>query len=387
MRPHRPSLLLATVLSLGLTTLPAYAATAGRADPTRPAEVTTAPRPAKPAGLKVRVIARGLDHPWEVQPLPGRRLLVTERERLRLTVVHKRRTRPVAMDTSGFVSSGEIGLMGLEVDPDFARNRTVYLCHGFRSPDGSRDIRVTSWQLTADYASAAQVGTLVTGLPLGPRHGGCRLLILRDGSLLVGTGDAAQPSAPRDLGNLGGKTLRVDRTTGAPAPGNPFPGSPVYTFGHRNVQGLAERRDGSLWAVEQGTDRDDEVNRLVAGGDYGWHPVPGYDEDRPMTDQDLPGDQVGAAWSSGFPTLAISGGTFVPRQGWGRLGGTLAVAALKASRLVFLKLTKEGRVRSVKARVKGHGRLRTVSVTPRGHLLVPTDNGGGRDVILRVRRR
>ena len=80
----------------------------------------------------------------------------------------------------------------------------------------------------------------------------------------------------------------------------------MFTYGHRNVQGLAQRRDGTLWSVEHGSYRDDEVNLLRPGGDYGWNPVPGYNESVPMTDQSLPGRQVGARWRSGDPTLATS---------------------------------------------------------------------------------
>ena len=105
---------------------------------------------------------------------------------------------------------------------------------------------------------------------------------------------------PRNLNSLGGKTLRLNRFTGAPWPTNPFVGSSsrtaryVLTYGHRNVQGLAQRPDGTVWSAEHGPDRDDEVNRLVTGGDYGWHPVPGYNQNVPMTDQSLPGTQVGS---------------------------------------------------------------------------------------------
>ena len=189
---------------------------------------------------------------------------------------------------------------------------------------------------------------LLKGLPTtSGRHGGCRLLIDEDGSLIVGTGDAAVGTNPRDLDSLGGKTLRLNRVTGAPWPSNPYAGAStnrryVHTYGHRNVQGLAERADGSLWSVEHGSYRDDEVNLLVNGGDYGWHPVPGYNESVPMTDQGLPGTQVDAKWSSGDPTVATSGGTFVYGSQWGAYDGALAVACLKASRVLFLTFDASG---------------------------------------------
>jgi glucose/arabinose dehydrogenase len=210
--------------------------------------------------------------------------------------------------------------------------------------------------------------------------------------MLVGTGDAATGTNPEDLHSLGGKTLRLDRRTGKPWPTNPFVHAAnrnkryLHTYGHRNVQGLAQRRDGSLWSVEQGTDRDDEVNKLVNGGDYGYNPVPGYNESVPMTDQSLPGHQVEARWSSGNPTLATSGGTFVQGRKWGALNGALAVAALKASRIVFLTFDKAGHLTRTRApqALQQYGRLRSVTVAPNHDLLITTDNGSGNDVILRV---
>ena len=131
----------------------------------------------------------------------------------------------------------------------------------------------------------------MSGFPTSSgRHGGCRLLLTRGGALLVGTGDAAQGRNPRNLRSLGGKTLRLDRMTGRPPPATPSRNADsrrkryVFTYGHRNVQGLAQRRDGTLWSVEHGSFRDDEVNLLRGGGDHGWNPVPGYDESVPMTD-------------------------------------------------------------------------------------------------------
>ena len=120
-----------------------------------------------------------------------------------------------------------------------------------------------------------------------------------DGSLLVGTGDAAEGTNPENLDSLGGKTLRLDRFTGGAVAEQPVrrasgPRRYVHTYGHRNVQGVAERADGTLWNIEQGTYRDDEVNLLVNGGDYGYNPVPGYNESVPMTDQSLPGKQIKA---------------------------------------------------------------------------------------------
>jgi glucose/arabinose dehydrogenase len=211
--------------------------------------------------------------------------------------------------------------------------------------------------------------------------------------LVVGTGDAAVGTNPRDLRSLGGKTLRLDPLTGKPWPDNPFVDARnkkkryLLTYGHRNVKGLAQRRGGTIWSVEHGPSRDDEVNRLRAGGDYGWNPVPGYNEQVPMTDQSLPGRQIAARWSSGSPTLATSGATWVYGDQWGRLEGTLAVAALKASRVVFMKFDDRGRLKWTRApqRLRQLGRLRSLTSTPSGALLLTTDNDGGDDAVLRVK--
>jgi glucose/arabinose dehydrogenase len=250
-----------------------------------------------------------------------------------------------------------------------------------------------AWRLSRDERRATLVRPLLTGLPsTSGRHGGCRLLIATNGALFVGTGDAVTGTSPRNLSSLGGKTLRLNRFTGAPWPRNPFITSSsrnaryVLTFGHRNVQGLAQRADGSVWAVEHGPDRDDEVNRLITGRDYGWNPVPGYNEKVPMTDQTLPGTQIPARWRSGFPTLATSGGTWVSGSRWGLYNGMLAVAALKTQRLIFMRFDAAGKFRylTVPPVLMQYGRLRSVTQLSGGDLLVTTSNGASKDSVLRV---
>jgi glucose/arabinose dehydrogenase len=128
------------------------------------------------------------------------------------------------------------------------------------------------------------------------------------------------------------------------------------------------------------------VNLLVNGGDYGYNPVPGYNESVPMTDQSLPGKQIKAKWRSGNPTLATSGGSFVNGAKWGALNGALAVACLKASRVLFLSFNAKGKLLRVRQPrdLRQYGRIRQVSSSQNGDLLITTDNGGGSDVILRV---
>jgi len=367
------------------TTLTATAATTdARADPaTRAAAI---PR------LRVRTEVGGLDIPWDVKVLPGGTRLVSERDRARLSTYAGARQTTLDFPSDRIWVSGETGLMSLEVDPRFEQNRRFYTCSGWEKSGGGHDVRVNAWRLSQDGSTARRTEALISGFPTtSGRHGGCRLLIAASGALVVGTGDAAQGRNPRNLKSLGGKTLRLDRFTGKPWRSNPFrrAGSSnkryVLTYGHRNVQGLAQRGNGTLWSVEHGSYRDDEVNLLRAGGDYGWHPVPGYDESVPMTDQSLPGRQRGARWSSGDPTRATSGAAWVRGDRWGRYEGTLAVAALGSQRMIFMKFDRAGKLRWTRTPQALRGlRLRSVTRTPGHALLVTTSDGGGGDKVLRI---
>ena len=341
--------------------------------------------------LQARQQVTGLSNPWDVQPIGSGRLLITERDTGRLLLRANRNTRQVQFPTNRVWVSGETGLMSMEVDPDFGTNHRFYTCQGWLKPGGGHDVRVIAWRLNDAGTRARLVETLLSGFPTSTgRHGGCRLLILASGALLVGTGDAAEGRNPRNLRSLGGKTLRMNRMTGRPWPGNPFIRSAnrrkryIHTFGHRIFQGLAQRRDGWLWNAGHGPGIEDEVNKLFNGADYGWHPVPGYNESVPMTDHSLPGRQISARWHSG-PTPATSGAAFVRGSKCGAHQGSLAVACLQGSRVIFMKFDSTGRLKWTRAprALRQFGRLRSVTVAPNNDLLITSDNDTG-DAIIRV---
>jgi len=343
--------------------------------------------------LRVTTIARNLTNPWDVRSVGEGRLLFTQRDSATLTLIRANGDRRgVGFPSRRVWVSGETGLMGLAVDRNFAENRRIYTCQGWKLPGGEHDIRVIAWKLDPGLTAVGRPDVLVKGLPTtSGRHGGCRLLIMQNGALLVGTGDAATNKNPQSLRSLGGKTLRLDPATGRPWRTNPWRHAKnlkkryVFTYGHRNVQGLAQRRDGSLWSVEHGSFRDDEVNLLGPGRNFGWDPnYPA--ETTPMTDFSLPGKQWAAKWRSGNPTIATSGAAFVKGRGWGSFLGTLAVGCLAGQQLRFIKFDANGDLRWSRApeRLRDFGRLRGVTAY-KGSLLVTTSNGGGNDKILRVR--
>ena len=343
------------------------------------------PEPAgeAPAGapeLQVEVVTDGLQNPWDVVQAPDGTLLVDERAGGLTAVLPDGTVREVRADFGDLFADGETGLMGLALDPSFDADRRLYSCQGDR--DGS--IQVVAWTVAPDWSSATRTADpLVDGLPLNEaigRHGGCRLQFAPDGALLVGTGDTAEGSLPQDPDSLGGKVLRVDAATGAVE---------VWTLGHRNVQGLAVRPgSGQVFSVEHGPDRDDEVNLLRDGGNYGWDPDGdggAYDESVPMTDPDIPG-AVPAVWSSGVPTLATSGATFLDGAQWGEYDGLLVIGLLKAQGVLALRLDDAGEVTEefLVPELDGtQGRIRALRQGVDGALYATTDNGAD-DRLLRI---
>ena len=336
--------------------------------------------------LSVHEFVSGLSIPWGLAFAPDGTMLFTQKSGLLRARLTDGTIRPVTADFHDLFVSGETGLMAIVVDPDFVTNRRFYTCQGHTGTE----VQVIAWTIDAAYAAASRADDpLVGGLPSRGRHGGCRLRFGPQGYLWIATGDAAIGTNPQDLSSLGGKVLRVDATTGTGAPTNPFPSSPlIYTYGHRNIQGLALRPGtDQMWSVEHGPSRDDEINLLVSGGNYGWDPAPGYDESVPMTDRVEFPDAVEAKWSSGDGTLATSGGIFLEGDEWRRWEGRLAVASLRDMTLRVFEFAADGTLLSevIVDSLKGtYGRLRTPMLGPDGALYVSTSNGGSRDKILRV---
>nr|WP_232017198.1 PQQ-dependent sugar dehydrogenase [Gordonia insulae] len=358
--------------------------------------------------LAVSTVASGLDHPWDIVVAPDGVILTGERVGKFVAVMPGGERRTVRADLSRIFATKEAGLMGLALDPRFAQTRRVYSCQAETTggsaaivpgsaanlplpwPNTGQVINVVSWRVSGDWTNMVRERTVLTGIPVNSsgRHAGCGLTAAPDGSLWIGTGDNAIPTNPQSRNSLGGKVLHIN-ANGTPAAGNPYPGSPIYTLGHRNVQGVAVTQGGRVYAIEQGTSTDDELNLLRAGANYGYKPDRApfiYDESVPMTDPVRVPGAVGAVWKSGSPTIATPALQFLPSSGWGSLGGSVAISAQKGKHLVFVTLNGAGNatVRTTDALQDTYGRLRALALDRDGSLLVSTDNGGS-DRILRVR--
>ncbi|MET7964258.1 PQQ-dependent sugar dehydrogenase [Micromonospora zamorensis] len=297
------------------------------------------------------VVATGLEAPWGLGFLPDGSALVAQRNQG--TVLRVRPGQPTVQVAriAGVVGGGEGGLLGLAVSPRYRLDRWVYVCFTTAS-----DIRIARFRLNAPQRQQV----IFSGPVRASIHNGGRIAFGPDGMLYVGVGDAGVQAFAQNLASRNGKILRIRPNGGVPA-GNPFPGSPVFSYGHRNVQGLAWDAQGRLFATEFGQATWDEVNRIVPGGNYGWPVVEG-----PSSDPRFRAPVV--VWP---PAQASpSGATFA--------GGTLFVAALRGARLWAVPISPAGTVGTPSAELVGaYGRLRTVEVAPDGSLWVATSNRDG----------
>lgn len=352
--------------------------------------------PAGPAAptIALEIVTTGLTKPWDIAFTSHGVAFFTERGGDISALVDREKH---VMHRPGDVRvNSEGGMLGLAVDPQF-HDGMPYLYTCFASTLGAgggaaADVRVVRWRF--GFSGLTDRTDIVTGMPYSSgRHSGCRPRFGPDGNLWITTGDAAIGTTPQDLTSLGGKVLRVDRN-GSPAAGNPdltaldpSARGEIYSYGHRNPQGIAFRPNTNVaYSVEHGPGTDDEVNRLVKGMNAGWNPVPGYNESVPMTDVTLPGNVVGPVWASRSPTIAPSGGDFLRWAKWEGWSGALVVAVLKGRQLRVLFLNGAGDVTAETTLLTELGRrIRSVVHNPtNGDLYITTDDDGGDGQIWRL---
>jgi glucose/arabinose dehydrogenase len=340
------------------TAVPPLSVTSPTAVPSTPATLTT--QPAAVTSVTVTgTIATGLTTPWGVGFLPDGTALVTERDTGRLLAISPGDAPAVRTvgSVDGVVPNGEGGLLGLAVSPDFGTDRTVYVYYTAAS-----DNRIAALTLDAGATAIAGQQVILSGIPSAAVHNGGRLLAAPDGSLFVGTGDATVKADAQSLDSLGGKILHISGD-GSAAPGNPFPQAPlVYSYGHRNVQGLAFDDQGPLWASEFGQNAYDELNLIRPGGNYGWPDVEGPSDDSRF----VPPYRY-------WPTSDAS------PSGLAIVGDTALMATLRGQRLWLIPLGGAGGSAEPVATLAGeYGRLRTVLPAPDGSVWLTTSNTDGR---------
>lgn len=355
------------VLTLGATTACAEESADPVPSTTQPTDLPSEPTPSEPEGgseggtgnpndepKAAGTLVDQLEVPWGLDFLPDGAAVVTERMSGRVLHV----TPEGALDELGAITAavpeGEAGLLGVAVSPMFDTDRTLF----FYLTTGT-DNRVLSAEL--DGMDLGEPTVVLDGIPRGFIHDGGRIAFGPDGYLYVSTGETGDPELAQDPGSLAGKILRIT-PDGAPAPGNPDPESPVWSLGHRNVQGLAWDDEGRLWASEFGDSTWDELNLIEKGGNYGWPEVEGTGGGQEFIDPQLvwsveEASPSGLAWADGH----------------------LWMAGLRGQRLWRIDVSANGKAsRPTAYFTEDYGRLRTVTTSPDGTIWMTTSNQDGR---------
>ncbi len=328
----------------------------------------------------VRVLAGHLDIPWAMSFTPDGRLWFTERPgRVRILQGGQLLAEP-ALTLSDVYTEGESGVLGMAMHPAFASNGFVYIVYTAPSSGGPVG-RLVRYRAVGN--SLGEAAVLLDDIPASNIHNGSRLRFGPDGALYMTFGDHAAPSTAQDLAALNGKILRLNADGTTPRD-NPF-GSPVWSWGHRNPQGIDwHPGNGGMYETEHGQTGNDEVNLIERGKNYGWPVIEGS-ETRP--------DMV-APLTFFTPSVAPSGASFYRGSAFPAFRNQLFVATLRGQALLRITFDANDprRVRSVERLIEGrYGRLRDVISGPDGSLYVCTSNRDGRatpvpddDRILRI---
>lgn len=313
--------------------------------PTQTAEPVSRPQ-------VIGTVARNLEVPWGIAFLPDGSALVTERDSGRVLIVQRGQESQEAGRVDEVSPQGEAGLLGVAISPGFAENDRVFLYA--TTADDNRVLRgeLRDGRLT-------NLEPILTGIPNGFIHDGGRLAFDEEGLLFVSTGEIGQGELAQDRESLGGKVLRITED-GEPAPGNPFD-SPVFSYGHRNIQGLALDDGGNLWASEFGANTWDELNLVERGVNYGWPEVEGKGRRDGFRNPQV-------VWRT--DEASPSGLAFADGHLW--------MASLRGERLWRMRVEGGKATEPTDFLVGRYGRLRTVVLAPDGNLWVTTSNHDGR---------
>lgn len=326
-----------------------------------------------PARYRLTVIARGLEVPWSMALAPDGRMFVTERPgRLRVLRDGKLVTQPL-FTFPGVSTQSEEGLMGLALHPKFATNHLLYVSYASKSGDGLR-VRVERYRENGETLLERKV--ILDNIPAAKYHAGCRLRFGPDGKLYITTGDATKGKIAQDLRSLGGKILRINDDGSVPED-NPFPGSPVFSLGHRNPQGIDwDPVSGLLFSTEHGPSGfdggfgGDEVNIVERGKNYGW----------PEVHHDGKKEGMVSPLLQYTPAVAPGSAAFCRGKKIPELENNFFFGGLRGEQLRRIVLDSRDR-RKVVSQEKlftDLGRIRLVEMGADGSLYIGTSNRDGR---------
>ena len=332
-----------------------------------------------PVEITSKAIADGLNFPWQLLWGPDNMLWVTERPG-RISRVDPNTGNISLLTTIDEVfPNGEGGLLGMVFN-----SGSLYVAYDYKKSNGDYTGKVVRY----NYSNVALSDpvTIIDGFKASGIHNGCRLVISPDQKLFISVGDASDQSNPQNLNSLNGKILRVNLDGTIPSD-NPDPSSAVWTYGHRNPQGLLFVND-ILFSSEHGPDTDDEINIIKKGGNYGWPDVRGFcnesDEKTLCNDHDVTEPLMN--WT---PTIAVCGINYYNSDSIPQWKNSILMATLKDERLIQLKLSDDRRsiTDTHEFFMNQYGRMRDVCVAPDGRVFICTSNGSNADVIVEVKKK
>jgi glucose/arabinose dehydrogenase len=327
--------------------------------------------------FRVETVVGGLQVPWSISFAPDNRIIFTERPG-RVRVIEQGRLRPEPLAIISDVESrSESGLMGLTLHPQFASNRFLYLAYAYNSGGDGQRVRVVRFRETG--TSLVDRKLIIEDIPAAQFHAGCRLRFGPDGKLYITTGDATEPQTAQKLDSLGGKILRLNDDGTIPSD-NPFVGqtgarSEIWTYGHRNPQGL-DYQPGSntFFETEHGPSGGDapgggdEVNIIEKGKNYGW-PIVHHKDSRAGMESPL---------LEYTPAVAPASGTFYRGSAFPQFRGNFFFGNLRGQTIIRVVLDGRRVVSQERLLERQYGRIRDVAEGPDGAIYFSTSNKDGR---------
>jgi glucose/arabinose dehydrogenase len=323
---------------------------------------------------EIKLVAEDLYVPWSIVFTSSDRMLVTERNgRLRIIKDGILSEQPLKIFEE-VSSNGEEGLMGLALDPDYKENKYIYVSYAYGGTD-KLSVKVVRYKDEGDKLSGEK--TIIDKLPAERYHAGCRLRFGPDGKLYITTGDAGERKLAQDINSLYGKILRINSDGSIPED-NPFPGNPVWSYGHRNSQGI-DWYPGTdiMYSTEHGPSGfdgpggGDEVNIIVKGGNYGW-PVVSHKESK---------DGMISPVLEFTPAIAPASGMFYRSDSIPGFKNNFFYGCLRGSGMMRVIMDKDDPLKIISNELMpevNFGRIREVTEGPDGAIYFSTSNRDGR---------
>ena len=321
--------------------------------------------------LSVQTLISNLDIPWEILYGPDDMIWTTERKGIVSRIDANTGAKQVVLDHTSIVSQiSESGMLGMALHPDFTNSPDVFLAYTYSGTNGTKE-RIVKFSF--DGVNLVNEVVLIDDIQGNTTHVGCRLFILPDMTMIASTGDAQNPQTAQNMQSLSGKILRMNLDGSIPFD-NPDPSSYVYSFGHRNVQGIASGPNGKIYLSEHGASTDDEFQVLEENRNYGWPSVEGFcDESGENTFCEE--NNVKEPLTVWTPTIAPSDILFYENPGFPEFHNKMLLTVLKDKKIIALELNTSGDsfIEEFHYLTEEFGRLRDICIGPNKEIYLATN--------------